>query len=104
MKYIVTTQENGEEEIFIFPKSINHDCMAEAIQGIRNQSFGNWRRVSREPVSAGFIENGKCFGQSETLRLDSRDEDINLLQQIEIKEQPEFSKEIIEKNFWRLLN
>ena len=79
MKYIVTKNEKGQEEIFIFSKEISHDCMAEAVMGIKNQSFGNWRRVRRKPISAGFIEGGECVGRSESLGLESREEDTKLL-------------------------
>lgn len=72
MKYIVTRDENGKEEIFIFPKKVHHDCMAEVLRKIRDQSYGRWNRVSREPISAGFYSGGKCGGRSETLNLDSR--------------------------------
>ena len=79
MKYIVTTNENGEEEIFIFPCSVNHDVMAEAVASMRNQTHGNWRRVHRETISAGFVEAGMCLGKSESLGLSSRPQDSNLL-------------------------
>ena len=79
MKYIVTRQPDGPEEIFIFPKAVHHDCMAEILGHIRNQSFSGWRRIHREPVSAGFIEGGKCVGESESLGLRSRPEDSALL-------------------------
>lgn len=72
MKYIVTKDEDGKEEIFIFPKSVNHDCMMEVLQRIRDQSYGRWNRVYREPVSAGFVSGGVCSGHSETLKLQSR--------------------------------
>ncbi len=44
----------------------------------------SWRAGSREVVSAGFVslENGEykmCFGESKTLGVKSRPEDINLL-------------------------
>lgn len=73
MKYIVTKTEEGKEEIFIFPKAINHDCMMEALRGIRNQSTGRWQRVRRQAIAAGFVaKDGACYGRSETLKLDSR--------------------------------
>ena len=75
----MTKNENGNEEIFAFPNAINHDCMAEAIQGIRNQSFGNWERIYRKPISAGFIDNyGLCYGKSESLDLKSRPVDSEI--------------------------
>lgn len=72
MKYIVMEDEDGKEEIFIFPKSVNHDCMAEVVGRIKNQTWGNWVRVWRTPVSAGFTDGKTCHGRSETLNLDSR--------------------------------
>ena len=78
-KYICMTDDD-KEVIITFPNSIDHDCMAEACSGIKNQTWGNWYRVFRSPVSAGFIDrNGKCYGRSETLNLDSRPEDTELL-------------------------
>ena len=58
MKYIVMRNETDEEEIFLFPRHIDHDCMAEVLGRIKNQSFGNWHRVFRQLVSAGFIDEG----------------------------------------------
>lgn len=75
MKYIVTERE-GIEELFVFPETINHDCMAEVVCRIKNHTHGNWQRIPRRPISAGFInERGECYGRSETLRLDSRNEE-----------------------------
>jgi len=80
MKYIVTTQDAGMEEIFIFPESVPHNIMAESISHMRDQSWGSWERVTRKPISAGFIRWGKCTGESESLSLKSRpDEDTRLL-------------------------
>ena len=79
-KYICTKSEYGEE-VFTFPSNVNHDAMAEVLGCIKNHTHGNWKRVFREPISAGFVNaNGDCFGKSETLNLDSRMEtDSNLL-------------------------
>ena len=79
MKYIVTRQENGTEEIFVFPRAINHDCMAEGIARLRSATHGDWHRVTRTPISAGFIDDGKCVGLSESLQLESRPQDTDLL-------------------------
>lgn len=80
MKYIVTRNlENDKEEIFIFPKSVNHDCMAEVLEMIKNQSWGNWEREPRFPISAGFTDGKTCYGRSESLNLDSRPQDTELL-------------------------
>lgn len=72
MKYIVTESEHGKSEIFIFSRAIDHDCMAEMLRRIKNQSHGNWECVRRDPIAAGFTDGAKCWGRSETLNLDSR--------------------------------
>ena len=74
MKYIVTENKEGTEEIFIFPNTINHDCMAEVLCHIKDQSWGNWERVYRKPIAAGFTDGELCWGRSETLDLDSRNQ------------------------------
>lgn len=79
MKYIVMKSESEEEEIFLFPRHIDHDCMAEVLGRIKNQSFGNWHRVLRQLVSAGFVDDGHCHGRSESLGLASRPQDTELL-------------------------
>ena len=80
MKFITTENEEGKEEIFLFPKNIDHDAMAEVLGRIKNHTHGNWRRVLRTPISAGFVScDGKCHGNSETLGLQARPEDTILL-------------------------
>jgi hypothetical protein len=80
MKYICTRQEDGREEVFTFPDSVNHDTMAEVLGCIKNQTQDPWHRVMREPVSAGFVgQNGTCYGESITLGLRSREIDSILL-------------------------
>lgn len=80
MKYIVTEDENGVEDIFIFPAKVDHDCMAEMLARIKNQSWGNWERVYRRPIAAGFTDGKTCWGRSETLNMDSRKNvDANLI-------------------------
>lgn len=39
MKYIVTEDEDGKEEFFMFPKSVDHDCFAEVAGRIKNKSW-----------------------------------------------------------------
>lgn len=78
MKYIVTKNKDGKEEMFTFPDSVNHNIMAEAIGHLKNQTHGDWKRIERKVVSAGFIEGGVCTGKSETLGLSSRTEDTAL--------------------------
>lgn len=86
MKYIVTTREDGIEEMFVFPDTINHDCMAEMLYRIKNHNGNGWKRVPRRPISAGFITvSGKCYGRSETLNLDSRGNEDTVLFNMECK-------------------
>ncbi len=60
LKYIVTANEDGLEEIFTFPKFIHHDCFHESVNQIDH--------VYREIVSAGFVREAFiCYGESETL-------------------------------------
>jgi hypothetical protein len=72
-KYIVVDLD-GSEQIFTFPKSVDHDRMLEALEAIRMGSDRDWSRAYRsgKVVSAGFVENGHCGGRSETLNLKSR--------------------------------
>ena len=71
MKYIVFYGNDGEQ-IIIFPKIIQHSTMAE---DVKKSSFGGMC-----PISAGFIVNGKCVGESESLRMESRgDKDTALI-------------------------
>lgn len=78
MKYIVANIE-GHEALFVFPRAIDHDRMAEALECIRFGYSHNWERKlhnAREKdgvlLSAGFVENGVCHGRSETLGIASR--------------------------------
>jgi hypothetical protein len=76
-KYIVVSLD-GVEEIFTFPKRIDHDRMLEGIGAVRMGTSSQWERKYRraEAVAAGFVEGGHCVGRSETLKLNSR-EDID---------------------------
>ena len=79
VKYIVTENEDGKQELFMFPRSIPHDAMAEVLGYIKKQTCGNWERVFRQPVSAGFVTNNACHGSSESLSLKSEPGDTDLL-------------------------
>ena len=71
MKYVVFDGYNGEQ-IIIFPKVIQHSVMAD---DVKTSSFGGMR-----PISGGFIVNGECVGESESLRMKSRgDKDTELI-------------------------
>lgn len=77
MKYLVAVID-GNEAIFVFPREVDHDRMAEALCAIRFGGEHNWDRKlfkgveSGKITSAGFIQNGVCYGRSETLNLESR--------------------------------
>lgn len=81
MKYIRVEQENGQNEIITFPMGINHDVMYEGVMRLKNHIHGDWKRVYREIISAGFVApDGKCFGRSITLGVGSLgDEDTEIL-------------------------
>lgn len=73
MKYIVTRDENGNEEIFTFSESINHDVFAAAVSRLKNQNHEPWRRIDREVVAAGFTNGYNCCdGYSYSLDIGSR--------------------------------
>lgn len=75
MKYIVTKNEDGVEEIFIFPKRYNHDDMAATVNHLKtwnHNRHNDWERHYKEPVAAGFTDGTSCQGRSETLNLESR--------------------------------
>ncbi|WP_274644243.1 hypothetical protein [Pseudomonas serbica] len=75
MKYVVTQDEDGKEEIFIFPKRYHHDDFADTINGLKTFKNGNpddWERQYKTPIAAGFTDGKHCSGRSETLNLDSR--------------------------------
>jgi hypothetical protein len=83
MKFITTRDDAGKEEIFLFPRNIDHDAMAEVLGRIKDHTYGNWQRVHREPIAAGFVsKSGLCFNMSESLHLKSRPEDTALLAQM----------------------
>jgi len=63
MKYVVFDGHNGEQ-IIIFPKIIQHSVMAD---DVKKSSFGGMRAIS-----GGFVVDGQCVGESESLRMKSR--------------------------------
>ena len=88
MKYVcLMNDETKKEEIFTFPNNINHDAFAMGICRLKNHLHGNWRRIRRDVISAGFVDASfNCFGRSETLRLDSRGEVDSLLLSEQIRQ------------------
>ena len=80
MKYIVY-QDGDKEYLVTFPRSIDHDRMAEAMECLRFGSERDWHRRQGEVLAAGFVDGGgNCHGRSETLGIASRpDADTALL-------------------------
>lgn len=78
MKYVVVESEAGEQ-LFTFPKTINHDRFAEILSNIREGYGREWKHIFRTPVSAGFTDGETCYGRSASLGLDSRPIDTALL-------------------------
>lgn len=78
MKYVVVKDKSENEKIFIFSKQIDHDSFAEVLSYIKTGGR-NWSREYMEPVSAGFTDGVTCYGRSETLSLDSRENDSEML-------------------------
>ena len=74
MKYVVFASTELGEQLVVFPCSINHNAMAEAVQGIRHGPAHDRQRVRAVPVAAGFTDGLNCYGRSESLNLDSRRE------------------------------
>lgn len=79
MKYVVVEDKSGSEQLIVFPKVFDHDAFADVLSYIR-VGGSNWRREFRKPVSAGFTDGKRCYGRSETLNLNSRHVDTDLLQ------------------------
>ena len=82
LKYIVTQDEDGTEDIFVFPKRYNHDDFASDINGLRVRDPNNhreWKRHRKEPIAAGFVDGLDCHGRSETLDLASRGQRDSML-------------------------
>lgn len=77
MKYVVVKTDAGEQ-IYVFPKQIDHDAFAEVLSYIK-MGGRNWKREYREPVSAGFTDGVTCYGRSESLEIGSRPQDSSLL-------------------------
>ena len=86
LKYIVIKpavakgNHKDKEVLITFPNHINHDWMFEAARRMRDQTHGNWTRVTYDIVSAGFVDAYlNCHGRSETLDVDSRGDTDTLL-------------------------
>lgn len=83
MKYLVLHADDGQHDVVLFPEVLTHQAMADAVSRTRNQTFGNWRRVERKPVSAGQVDvHWACSGGSEALGLVAREQDSALMQSL----------------------
>lgn len=78
MKYVVVKSQECGEQLFIFPKNVDHDRFVEVLSNIRHGER-DWKRIYRAPVSAGFTDGKRCYGGSETLGIKSRESDSELL-------------------------
>ena len=79
-KYIVTVDQDGNKEGFSFPDTINHKIMSNAIMSLLDKpsNVPGWKLVQRDTISAGFVEKGRCFGESVSLKLVANEEDYEL--------------------------
>ena len=79
MKYIVFESAERGKQIIAFNKTIVHAEMAEAVERMRVEVDGKWKRIFMRPTSAGFTDGESCYGRSESLNLKSREaEDAKL--------------------------
>lgn len=75
MKYFVLEDRFGNESIYMFTRTdlIQHKEMAEFV-------MMKYRTSMYSVVSGGFYDNGKCFGESISLGVESRgDVDLKLM-------------------------
>lgn len=75
LKYVVVVRA-GKEEIYLFPRYINHNDFADILSYVKTYPEGSndWGREFAKPIAAGFTDGTNCWGRSETLNLDSRPE------------------------------
>ena len=74
MKFVTFDGHRGEQ-IIVFPPILQH---REFALSVTNGSYGGM-----EPISGGFVVDGKCVGKSISLGMESRgDEDTALLSQL----------------------
>ena len=86
MKYIIFQNDNGLETALIFPNHIPHVNMAnDTVRQIAHWAKPNYKcpKIGK-PISAGFIRFDSkgflfCEGNSDSLDLDSRPDDIKII-------------------------
>ena len=83
MKYIVMSVKLDDLEMeipFVFPDMCVHKIMAEAVTPGLLQ---HWQGAEVKPIAAGFLSSAgleaKCYGESDSLNLKSREADDMLL-------------------------
>ena len=86
MKYVVVNSDECGDQLFVFPKNINHDSFSDILSTIEETVLGKLDNFYRQPVSAGFTDGLRCHGRSETLNLVSRPQDTDLLNTFNEKE------------------
>jgi len=74
IKFVTFIDRAHVEVIMVFPGRIIHKEFARSMT-----EFGYM------PIAGGFVENGQCVGESESLRLKARPEDTKLLQEFNNK-------------------
>jgi hypothetical protein len=70
----VTFKDYHGEQIIVFPDHIQHAKFAAAVSGA---AFSKMM-----PIAGGFVVDGKCVGESVSLRMSSRPEDTELLKSL----------------------
>ncbi|QZE59280.1 hypothetical protein MPK66_gp036 [Erwinia phage pEa_SNUABM_2] len=90
-KYVMFVRTRNKEQTdgvhmpVIFPTHIMHSDMGEAMVGyaIQNGMIENKYYQRMDPVSAGFIDLNdlRCFGESESLDLKSREQDSEIIRE-----------------------
>ena len=72
MKYVVVNSKEKGEQLFVFPTNVIHSEFAEVLSYMKEGDRHNWKRIFRQPISAGFTDGSTCYGRSESLNLSSR--------------------------------
>jgi hypothetical protein len=85
LKYVIFS-DGKEEYAVVFDRALAHRDVAEALQRTIGHRLG-WSKTAGpiEPVSAGFINSHNDSRGSESLKLDPRPEDAELLASFKAK-------------------
>jgi len=74
MKYICVTNKFKKEEIFTFPSIVQHNNMLNSLDNLNYFKLNQKNKI----VSAGFIIDNECFGESVSLGVKSRSIDTEI--------------------------